>query len=89
MERGSLNRSNRGGLSVGSIPVLKPSELTEILSKLGVEVVRQRCSHQQFRDANGRCSPWPHRTHLSIEHKRYGQPTYLLDKWFLISVPGR
>ncbi|MFT5339813.1 MAG: hypothetical protein ACI9IO_001558 [Cyanobium sp.] len=39
---------------------------------------------------NGRCSPWPHRTHLSIEHKRYGQPTaYLLDKWFLISVPGR
>ena len=89
MERGSLNRSNRGGLSVGSIPVLKPSELIEILSNLGVEVVRQRGSHQQFRDANGRCSPWPHRTHLSIEHKRYVQPTYLLDKWFLISVPGR
>ena len=73
---------------MGSIPVLKPSELIEILSKLGVEVVRQRCSHQQFRDANGRCSPWPHRINLSIE-QRYGQPTYLLDKWFLISVPGR
>ena len=71
MERGSLNRSNRGGLSVGSIPVLKPSELTEILSKLGVEVVRQRCSHQQFRDANGRC------TTISAHKGRYIAPALL------------
>ena len=56
---------------MGSIPVLKPSELTEIPSKLGVEVVRQRCSHQQFRDANGRC------TTVSAHKGRYIAPPLL------------
>jgi predicted RNA binding protein YcfA (HicA-like mRNA interferase family) len=44
---------------VGSTPVLKPSEVADILKKLGFEVVRQRGSHQQFRDPNGRCTTVP------------------------------
>jgi predicted RNA binding protein YcfA (HicA-like mRNA interferase family) len=48
-----------------------PSELTEILSKLGVEVVRQRGSHQQFRDANSRC------TTVSAHKGRYIAPPLL------------
>lgn len=44
---------------MGSIPVLKPSEVAEILKKLGFELVRQRGSHQQFRDARGRCTTVP------------------------------
>jgi predicted RNA binding protein YcfA (HicA-like mRNA interferase family) len=35
---------------VGSLPVLKPSEVVEILRKLGFEMIRQRGSHQQFKD---------------------------------------
>jgi len=41
-------------LNVGSTPVLKPSEVVGILRKLGFEIVRQRGSHLQFRDARGR-----------------------------------
>lgn len=44
---------------MGSIPVLKPSQVAEILRKLGFELVRQRGSHQQFRDARGRCTTVP------------------------------
>lgn len=44
---------------MGSIPVLKPSEVAEILKRLGFELVRQRGSHQQFRDARGRCTTVP------------------------------
>ncbi|NBQ21896.1 MAG: addiction module toxin, HicA family [Synechococcaceae bacterium WB6_3B_236] len=44
---------------MGSTPVLKPSEVADILKKLGFEVVRQRGSHQQFRDAKGRCTTVP------------------------------
>jgi predicted RNA binding protein YcfA (HicA-like mRNA interferase family) len=45
---------------VGSLlPVLKPSEVVEILRKLGFEMVRQRGSHQQFKDANGRFTTVP------------------------------
>ena len=44
---------------MGSIPVLKPSEVVEILRKLGFELVRQRGSHQQFRDAKGRYTTVP------------------------------
>jgi hypothetical protein len=36
---------------VGSTPVLKPSEVADILRKLGFELVRQRGSHQQILDA--------------------------------------
>jgi len=44
---------------MGATPVLKPSEVAGILRKLGFEVVRQRGSHQQFRDAKGRCTTVP------------------------------
>ena len=44
---------------MGSTPVLKPSEVADILKKLGFEVVRQRGSHQQFRDPKGRCTTVP------------------------------
>ena len=44
---------------MGSTPVLKPSEVADILRKLGFEVVRQRGSHQQFRDAKGHCTTVP------------------------------
>jgi len=44
---------------VGSTPVLKPGEVAEILRKLGFELVRQRGSHQQFRDRRGRCTTVP------------------------------
>jgi predicted RNA binding protein YcfA (HicA-like mRNA interferase family) len=44
---------------VGSVPVLKPSEVADILRKLGFELVRQRGSHLQFRDARGRCTTVP------------------------------
>lgn len=44
---------------MGSVPVLKPSEVADILRKLGFELVRQRGSHQQFRDARGRCTTVP------------------------------
>jgi len=44
---------------VGSTPVLKPSEVADILRKLGFELVRQRGSHLQFRDGRGRCTTDP------------------------------
>lgn len=44
---------------MGSTPVLKPSEVADILRKLGFELVRQRGSHLQFRDARGRCTTVP------------------------------
>lgn len=33
--------------------------MADILRKLGFEVVRQRGSHKQFRDAKGRCTTVP------------------------------
>ena len=44
---------------MGTTPVLKPSEVADILRKLGFEMVRQRGSHQQFRDTKGRCTTVP------------------------------
>lgn len=44
---------------MGSLPVLKPSEVVEILRKLGFEMVRQRGSHQQFKDPSGRFTTVP------------------------------
>ena len=44
---------------MGSTPVLNPSEVADILRKLGFELVRQRGSHLQFRDARGRCTTVP------------------------------
>ena len=44
---------------MGSTPVLKPSEVAEILRRLGFELVRQRGSHQQFKDPTGRFTTVP------------------------------
>ena len=44
---------------MGSTPVLKSSEVADILRSLGFDVVRQRGSHLQFRDPRGRCTTVP------------------------------
>ena len=44
---------------MGSIPVLKASEVITILHELGFSEVRQRGSHKQFRDARGRSTTVP------------------------------
>lgn len=46
-------------MSMGSVPVLKPQEVVQILRKLGFEEVRQRGSHKQFRHADGRVTTVP------------------------------
>lgn len=49
----SWTMANAG--KVSSSPVLKPSEVADILRTLGFVMVRQRGSHKQFRDSRGRC----------------------------------
>ena len=44
---------------MGSIPVLKSSEVVAILLMLGFIEVRQRGSHKQFRDEKGRNTTVP------------------------------
>jgi predicted RNA binding protein YcfA (HicA-like mRNA interferase family) len=44
---------------VGSIPVLKPQEVVALLATLGFQEVRQRGSHKQFRNADGRSTTVP------------------------------
>jgi predicted RNA binding protein YcfA (HicA-like mRNA interferase family) len=44
---------------MGTIPVLKPSEVGSILQKLGFREVRQRGSHKQFRHPDGRVTTVP------------------------------
>jgi predicted RNA binding protein YcfA (HicA-like mRNA interferase family) len=44
---------------VGNVPVLKPAEVVAILRKLGFVELRQRGSHKQFRDDQGRCTTVP------------------------------
>ena len=39
---------------MGSLPVLKPSEVCRLLEGLGFVAVRQRGSHVQYRHADGR-----------------------------------
>lgn len=41
------------------IPVLKPREVTAILTALGFIEVRQRGSHKQFRHSDGRATTVP------------------------------
>ena len=40
-------------------PVLKPREVCRILDSLGFVLVRQRGSHMQYRDSDGRCTTVP------------------------------
>ena len=44
---------------MGTIPVLKPREVIEILERLGFFEVRQRGSHKQFRHPDGRVTTVP------------------------------
>ncbi|MCP9840671.1 type II toxin-antitoxin system HicA family toxin [Synechococcus sp. J7-Johnson] len=44
---------------MGSTPVLKSSEVAEILRKLGFDLVLQRGSHLQFRNPRGRNTTVP------------------------------
>jgi predicted RNA binding protein YcfA (HicA-like mRNA interferase family) len=44
---------------MGNVPVLKSSEVITILLNLGFIEVRQRGSHKQFRDVDGRCTTVP------------------------------
>jgi len=44
---------------MGTIPVLKSSEVVAILLKLGFREVRQRGSHKQFRHPDGRITTIP------------------------------
>jgi predicted RNA binding protein YcfA (HicA-like mRNA interferase family) len=49
---------------VGNTPVLKPREVESILLALGFVLVRQRGSHRQYRDADGRATTVPfHASH--------------------------
>ena len=44
---------------MGNTPILKPSEVSRILERLGFVNVRQRGSHIQYRHADGRCTTVP------------------------------
>ncbi len=44
---------------MGSVPVLKPTEVCRILERLGFVLVRQRGSHVQYRHADGRGTTVP------------------------------
>jgi predicted RNA binding protein YcfA (HicA-like mRNA interferase family) len=44
---------------MGRIPVLKPSEAMRILRNLGLELIRQKGSHCQFKHGDGRQTTVP------------------------------
>ncbi|HVS24713.1 MAG TPA: type II toxin-antitoxin system HicA family toxin [Gammaproteobacteria bacterium] len=44
---------------MGSIPVLKPREVVQLLKQHGFTEVRQRGSHKQFRHPDGRSTTVP------------------------------
>jgi predicted RNA binding protein YcfA (HicA-like mRNA interferase family) len=44
---------------MGSLPVLKPSEVCRLLERLGFVAVRQRGSHVQYRHTDGRGTTVP------------------------------
>ena len=44
---------------MGTIPVLKPREVTALLLALGFQEVRQRGSHKQYRHPDGRGTTVP------------------------------
>lgn len=51
---------------MGKPPVLKPREVVAILEKLGFVEVRQRGSHKQYRNSDGRCTTVPFHTGRDI-----------------------
>lgn len=44
---------------MGHLPVLKPREVVALLEALGFSEIRQRGSHKQFRQPDGRCTTVP------------------------------
>jgi predicted RNA binding protein YcfA (HicA-like mRNA interferase family) len=44
---------------MGNVPVMKPREVSRILTSLGFVEVRQRGSHKQYRHADGRGTTVP------------------------------
>lgn len=44
---------------MGKVPVLKPKEVSAILTKLGFLEVRQKGSHKQYRHSDGRGTTVP------------------------------
>ncbi|MDX1655749.1 MAG: type II toxin-antitoxin system HicA family toxin [Candidatus Competibacteraceae bacterium] len=44
---------------MGTVPVLKPREVAELLLKHGFQEVRQRGSHRQYRHPDGRGTTVP------------------------------
>ena len=44
---------------MGTVPILRPHEVIAILLRLGFTEVRQRGSHKQFRDSQGRSTTVP------------------------------
>ena len=44
---------------MGNIPVLSPQEVIRLLKELGFELVRQKGSHQQFQNMDGRRTTVP------------------------------
>ncbi len=44
---------------MSNIPVLKPQEVVRILNNLGFSEVRQKGSHKQFRNLDGRATTVP------------------------------
>jgi len=44
---------------MGSIPILRPREVVAILEKLGFKEIRQKGSHKQFRNLDGRSTTVP------------------------------
>ncbi|MBN1906686.1 MAG: type II toxin-antitoxin system HicA family toxin [Deltaproteobacteria bacterium] len=51
---------------MGNIPVLKPKEVVAILERLGFELIRQKGSHQQYRNPDGRGTTVPFHTGRDI-----------------------
>ena len=44
---------------MGTIPVLKPSEVIQLLEQFGFSEIRQRGSHKQFKHPDGRFTTVP------------------------------
>ena len=53
-------------MTMGNIPVLKPSAVISMLKHLGFSEVRQRGSHKQFRHQDGRGTTAPFHTGRDI-----------------------
>lgn len=54
---------------MGSVPVLKPTEVCRLLERLGFNAVRQRGSHIQFRHPDGRGTTVPMHKGRDIPHR--------------------